>query len=436
MNGIVAIVGRPNVGKSTLFNRLIEQRQAIVDDQPGITRDRNTGVCEWGGHSFVVMDTGGYVADSPDVFDAAVREQVEIALQEADVILFLVDVKDGLLPQDQEIAQVIRRYHKKNVLLVVNKVDNYERELHTGEFHALGLPNLHSLSAVSGTGTGELLEEVTKMLPSDTEAPKNTDIPKIAIIGRPNVGKSSLINALLGRNQHIVTPVAGTTRDSIYTRYQAFGFDFFLVDTAGLRKRAKVKDNVEFYSAIRTVRAIQECDVALVLIDAQTGMEAQDLHIIGLVERHKKPLLILANKWDLVKQDNMAERKLTEQINERIAPLSNVPILLISALEKTRIHKAMQTAVEVFQEIKKRIPTKNLNEKMLPLILSTPPPAHQSKLIRIKYVTQVEARYPTFVFFANHPKWIKESYRRFLENKIRENFGFNGCPVFIYFKEK
>jgi GTP-binding protein len=439
MSGIVAIIGRPNVGKSTLFNRLIEERKAIVDDRPGVTRDRNHGVCEWNGRRFSVIDTGGYVAETEDVFELGIRKQVEIALEEADVLLFVVDVKTGLTFQDEAVAELLRLRQKEKVVLVANKVDNSERDLLAAEFYTLGFEHQFHISAMSGSGTGDLLDRVVELLPPETEEPLTLDIPKIAIVGRPNVGKSSFVNALLGKEANLVTPIAGTTRDTVYTRYNAFGFDYYLVDTAGLRRTAKMRqagDPIEFYSTIRTLKAVQECDVALLLISAETGIEAQDLNVLSVVERHRKGLVILVNKWDLLKKEPNADVQMIQAVQERIAPLTGIPIVLTSATEKIRLLKALELAKQVYENRNKRIPTHELNQALLPIIEQTPPASQRGRLIRIKFVTQVEAKSPTFIFFANHPTLVQESYRRFLEKQIRMLYGFEGWPINIFFKEK
>jgi GTPase len=437
---LVAIVGRPNVGKSTLFNRLVETRQAIVFDEPGVTRDRNTGSCTWNGRTFTVVDTGGYVPDSADVFEAAIREQVEIALAEADVIIFVVDVVDGLIPSDASLLDVIRRSGKdakRKVVLAANKVDNAKRELLAAEFYSLGLDEAIPMSAMTGSGTGDLLDRVVSLLPADDNVLSEPDVPRLAVVGRPNVGKSSLINALLDRPANIVTPIAGTTRDSIATRYKAFGFDFFLIDTAGLRRRARVKENIEFYSVMRTIRAIEECTIALIMIDATSGIEAQDLAILHLAERNRKGVVILVNKWDLAdKTDKRADVNLKERIEERIAPLSGVPILFVSATEKLRLHKTLQVAKEVHLELQKRVPTRKLNDVIVPILQATPPPSVRGKLVRIKFMTQVDGKCPTFVCFGSNPELVRESYKRFVESRIREHFGFKGCPIQLYFRAK
>ncbi|MCS6905512.1 MAG: ribosome biogenesis GTPase Der [Bacteroidia bacterium] len=437
MRGIVAIIGRPNVGKSTLFNRLIERRQAIVDDQPGVTRDRNYGICEWNGHKFTVIDTGGYIPEDNSSIPTAIREQVEIAIEEADALLFLVDVKEGLTFDDYSIVEVLRRKKAKNVFLVVNKVDNPARDFLAGEFYSLPHDYFFTISAINGSGTGDLLDQIVRVLPSTTEDDKDTEgqVPKISFVGRPNVGKSSLINALMGRTVNIVSDVPGTTRDAIYTRYRAFGFDYYLVDTAGLRKAKKVKDQIEFYAAIRTIRAIQHSDIVCLVIDATEGLQAQDLHILSLIERHKRGMIILYNKWDLVEKYPNIEKDYIDYTLKRIAPLSDIPILFISATEKIRIYKAMETVKQLFEKRQTLIPTHHLNEVLLPIVKQTPPPSVAGKSIKIKFITQVNASNPSFVFFTNHPKLIPNSYKRFLEKRIREHFGFEGWIISIYFRE-
>lgn len=437
MKGVVAIIGRPNVGKSTLFNRLIGERKAITDDIPGVTRDRNYGTCQWLDSEFTVIDTGGFLPDTPDIFEQAIREQVRIAIEEADVILFLVDAHDGVNPFDYDIAQLIRKYNNKKVIIVANKVDNptFMQGIH--EFYQLGFDNIFPIASNSGFGVGDLLDEVLKNLPTEeTENWMDVNIPKIAFVGRPNVGKSSLINALLDKNQNIVTPVAGTTRDSIYTRYKAFGFDFYLVDTAGLRKKAQVKEQIEFYSTIRTIKAIEDCDVAFLMLDATQGIEAQDLKILDLIISRKKGLIILVNKWDLVEKTKNIDKEYIKIIQERISPLTHIPILFISATEKLRIHKALQKAVDVMKMKDLKIPTHELNETLLPLLKETPPPSYRGHLIKIKFATQTEGKCPTFAFYCNYPEQVPTHYKRFIENKIREKYSFEGWPITIVMREK
>lgn len=431
---IVAIIGRPNVGKSTFFNRLIGEQKAITHDLSGVTRDRHYGKAHWVGKTFTVIDTGGYVTGSEDVFEAAIREQVQIAMEEADILLFLVDVREGLNPLDRDFAQIVRR-SKKPVFLVANKADTFDIESEAFEFYELGLGDPIPISAANGQGTGELLDKVVEALP-EPDVQDMPDIPKYAIVGRPNVGKSSLVNTLIGNTANIVTPIAGTTRDPIHTRYSEFGQDIMLVDTAGLRKKAKVHENIEFYSTVRTMRAVEECDVALLMIDATEGIQQQDLNILGTIVAQQKGLVILVNKWDLVKKETETAKEYEDKINEKIAPLSGVPIHFISAITKQRVIKALETALAVYHEKKKVIPTAKLNEVMLAAVQAHHPPSHRGRFIRIKYVTQVKAVIPTFLFFCNHPKHIKENYKRYLENKLRENFGFQGVPINVFFREK
>ena len=436
MSGIVAIVGRPNVGKSTLFNRLISARKAIVDDQSGVTRDRHYGISEWNGVKFTVVDTGGYIPDSDDVFEKAIREQVHIAMAEADVLLFMVDASVGIVPLDREFTSIIRQ-STKPVILAANKADNYERSELVFEFYELGIGEVFGVSAINGSGTGDLLDLVVEALPEEKPEPAVADVPKFAIVGRPNVGKSSMVNALLGKDQNIVTPISGTTRDSIYTRYTAFELDLYLIDTAGLRKKAKVSENIEFYSTLRSIKAIEECDVAILLLDATLGIESQDLNILGQVTNASKGLVIFVNKWDLIEgKESNSVRDFEAKINERIAPLSGVPIIFGSAVEKQRILKTLETAVEVYHEKEKKISTSELNEVMQSAWESHRPASIRGRIIRIKYVTQIPASVPTFLFFSNHPKLIQESYKRYLENKLREVFGFKGVPINIFFRQK
>ena len=433
MANIVAIVGRPNVGKSTFFNRLTESRKAIVDEISGVTRDRHYGKVEWNGRTFSLIDTGGYIHRSGDVFEKEIQKQVQLAIDEANIILFIVDVTEGLTDLDKDVAKLLRKSEKPD-LVVANKADNAMRQNETGEFYGLGLGEVYGLSAVNGSGTGELLDALVKLF--DDSHFEEPDLPRLAIIGQPNVGKSSLLNALIGEERTIVTPVAGTTRDTIYTRYQGFGFDFLLIDTAGLRKKRNVKEDIEFYSVMRSVRAIEEADVSLLLLDATQGITAQDINIFRLLERNHKGAVILVNKWDLVEKDTHSTKKFEADIREHLQPFDDVPIVFTSVLEKQRIHKALETALQVYERKIQKIPTSKLNKLLLPIIEGTPPPSIKGKNITIKYITQLPGSSPTFAFFCNLPQYIKESYRRFLENKIREHFNFSGVPVTIYFRSK
>ena len=432
---IVAIVGRPNVGKSTLFNRLTESRKAIVDEVAGVTRDRQYGKSIWNGVEFSVIDTGGYVINSDDVFEEEIRKQVAVAIEEADAILFVVDVETGITDMDDAVAEILRR-SKKPAFVAVNKVDNPTRVMESHEFYALGLGELYCISSINGSGTGDLLDAVVSDLPKKANDETEENIPRFAVVGRPNVGKSSFINALIGIDRNIVTDVAGTTRDSIHTRYNKFGHDFYLVDTAGLRKKAKVKEDIEFYSVLRSVRTIEESDVCLLLLDATRGIEAQDMSIFNLMLRNNKGVVILVNKWDLVEKDNSSVKEFTAAIHERIAPFVDVPIVFMSALTKQRIFKALETAVEVYQNRQQKIKTSALNEVMLEAIENYSPPAIKGKYVKIKYVTQLPSPTPSFAFFANLPQYVKEPYRRYLENKLRENFNFSGVPIQIFFRKK
>ena len=433
MSNIVAIVGRPNVGKSTLFNRLIESRKAIVDDMSGVTRDRHYGVSEWVGNHFTVIDTGGYVAHSEDVFEVAIREQVTIAIEEASVVIFMVDVVTGVTDLDDEIADILRR-SKKPVYVVANKVDNNNLRNEAAVFYSLGLGEIYLISAMTGSGTGELLDEVITHFEEEPEAENN--LPKYAIVGRPNVGKSSLINALIGKERNIVTPIAGTTRDSIHIHYNQFGHEFMLIDTAGLRKKTKVKENIEFYSVMRTIKALEEADVIVLMIDAVEGIESQDINIFHLAEKNKKGIVILVNKWDLIEKDHKTTKAFEEQIYEKISPFTDVPIIFTSVVEKQRIFKAIEAAAKVYDNKLKKVPTSKLNDVMLPLIEHYPPPATKGKYIKVKYVTQINATSPMFAFFCNLPQYVKEPYKRFIENKLRENFDFKGVPIQIFFRQK
>lgn len=433
MSNIVAIVGRPNVGKSTLYNRLTETRKAIVDDFSGVTRDRHYGMAEWTDKTFTVIDTGGYVANSADVFETAIREQVLIAIEEASVIVFLVDVTTGITDLDDEIANLLRKGNKP-VFVAVNKVDHNQLLTEATTFYSFGLGEIYPISSMTGSGTGELLDEVIKHFEKEPEE-ENT-LPKYAIVGRPNVGKSSLINALIGKERNIVTPIAGTTRDSIHIHYNQFGHEFMLIDTAGLRKKTKVKENIEFYSVMRTIKALEEADVIILMIDAVEGIEAQDINIFHLAEKNKKGVVILVNKWDLIEKDTKTTKLFEEQIRERIAPFTDVPIIFTSVVEKQRIFKAIEAAAKVYENKLKKVPTSKLNDLLLPIIEKYPPPAIKGKYIKIKYITQISAASPMFAFFCNLPQYIKEPYKRFLENKLRENFDFSGVPVQIFFRQK
>mgnify|MGYP002388203986 FL=1 len=435
MSRIAAIVGRPNVGKSTLFNRLVESRKAIVDDVSGVTRDRIYGKCQWNGVEFSVIDTGGYVIHSDDVFEEQIRKQVLLAIEEADVILFVVDVELGITDLDEGMAAILRK-SGKHVLPVVNKVDNNNRLADAQEFYSLGLGEIFCISSMTGSGTGELLDEVVKAFPSSAAEEEEVTLPRFTVVGRPNVGKSSFINALIGEERNIVTDIAGTTRDAIHTRYNKFGHDFIIIDTAGLRKRAKVKEDLEFYSVLRSVRTIEEADVCLLMLDAERGIEAQDLSIFSLIQKNRKGVLFLVNKWDLVEKDSNSVKKFRAEIDERIAPFTDVPVVFISALTKQRIHKALETAMRVYENQHRKIKTSELNEVMLAAIEAYPPPSWKGKFIKIKYCTQLPSRAPGFVFFANLPQYIREPYRRYLENKLRENFDFSGVPLQIFFRQK
>ena len=432
---IVAIVGRPNVGKSTLFNRLVGMRKAIVNDSAGTTRDRHYGTTDWNGREFSVIDTGGYAVGDEDLFEAEIRKQVLLAIEEADVILFLVEVSTGITDLDAIVADLLRRSSKK-VILVVNKVDNNELIYNSHEFYALGLGDPYCISSINGSGTGEVMDAVVAALPEDSKSELPDDLPKFAVVGRPNVGKSSLTNALLGTERNIVTPIAGTTRDSILSRYNKFGMDFYLIDTAGLRKKTKVTEDLEFYSVLRSVRSIETSDVCILMIDATAGIESQDLNIFNLVVRNKKGCVIVINKWDLVDKTDRTMKEMTENIRRRIAPFSDVPIIFTSVLNKQRIMDVLQTAMRVYYSRARRIPTSELNEYLLPIIEETPPPSTKGKYIRIKYVTQLSSPTPVFAFFVNLPQYIKEGYRRYLENKIRERWDFQGVPIQIFFRQK
>lgn len=436
MSTIVAIVGRPNVGKSTLFNRLIKRREAIVDSVSGVTRDRNYGKSEWNGKEFSVIDTGGYIKGSDDIFEAEIRKQVELAIDEADVIMFVVDVEEGITPMDDEVAKLLRKITKP-VIVVVNKVDNAMREKDAYEFYNLGLGDYITISSTSGSGTGELLDELINVFPNKPEpTQEEIELPRFAVVGRPNAGKSSFINALIGVDRYIVTDVAGTTRDSIDTKYDRFGFEFNLVDTAGIRRKAKVKEDLEFYSVMRSVRAIEHSDVCILMIDATRGFEGQDQSIFWLAAKNRKGIIILVNKWDLVEKDTMSTRDYEAKIKKELEPFTDVTILFVSALTKQRLLKALEETVKVYENRKQRIATSKFNDHMLKLIEAYPPPALKGKYVKIKYCMQLPTPTPQFVFFANLPQYVKEPYKRFLENKIRENWDFSGVPIDIYIREK
>jgi len=435
MGNIVAIVGRPNVGKSTFFNRMVQARQAIVEETSGVTRDRHYGTSDWNGIGFSIIDTGGYVMGSEDVFEGEIRKQVALAVEEADVILFIVDSHEGLHVLDSEVANILRQ-SSKPVLLVANKVDNPNRITDTHEFYALGLGEVFPVSAVNGSGTGELLDEMVKLLPAKETEPA-LNLPKFAVVGRPNVGKSSIINAFLGVDRNIVTDIAGTTRDSIHTRFNAFGMDFILVDTAGLRKKAKVFENIEFYSVLRAIRSIEDSDVVILMLDAQAGIESQDLSILHLVEKNRKGLVVVVNKWDLVEKNANTHLEFENDIRQRMEPFTDVPIVFTSVVNKQRIFKVLEVAHEVYENRKRNILTSVLNEVLLPIIEASPPPAaSRGKYIKIKYITQLKTYSPQFVFFCNLPKEVKDGYRRFLENKIRDQFNFKGVPIQLFFRQK
>lgn len=435
MGVVVAIVGRPNVGKSTLFNRLIGERKAIIEDTSGVTRDRIYDYSDWNGKSFTVVDTGGYVVGSNDVFEAAIREQAILAMEEADIILFMVDVMTGVTDLDENLANILRK-SKKPIFLVVNKVDSPSRQLMANEFWSLGFENTFFLSSITGTGTGEILDAATELMP---EAPEEDEdgVPKIAIIGQPNVGKSSLTNALLNEDRNIVTDIAGTTRDSIHSKYDMYGKKFLLIDTAGIRRKARVHENIEFYSVMRAIRALEESDICMLLIDAQAGIEAQDLNIFSLAQKRNKGIVLLVNKWDTIEgKETNTSKEYIERIHKRIAPFVDIPILFISALEKTRIFKAVDVAMEVFENRNRKIKTSELNEFLQEAIQKTPPPAHRGKQIKIKYVTQLPLAYPAFVFFCNHPGQMKVSYKHYLENQLRQRYNFTGVPISVFFRSK
>ena len=437
MGNLVAIVGRPNVGKSTLFNRLTKTRQAIVNEQAGTTRDRQYGKSEWLGREFSVVDTGGWVVNSDDIFEGEIRKQVMLAVEEADVILFVVDVMNGVTDLDMEVAGILRRT-KKPVLMVANKTDNNDLQYNSAEFYSLGLGDPYCISALSGFGTGDLMDLLVSKFKKDTVEEIDEEIPRFAVVGRPNAGKSSIVNAFIGEDRNIVTDIAGTTRDSIYTRYEKFGFDFYLVDTAGIRKKNKVTEDLEYYSVIRSIRSIENADVCILMIDATRGVESQDLNIFSLIQKNQKGLVVVVNKWDLVENKDVKVMKTFEEaIRSRFAPFTDFPIVFASAMTKQRIFKVLEEAKEVYKARTNRVPTARLNEEMLPLIEAYPPPSNKGKYIKIKYCTQLpNTQVPSFVFFANLPQYVKEPYRRFLENKMREKWHFSGTPINIYIRQK
>ena len=433
---IIAIVGRPNVGKSTLFNRLVKRREAIVDSVSGVTRDRHYGKSEWNGKEFSVIDTGGYVIGSDDIFEGEIRKQVQLAIDEADIIVFVVDVEQGITPMDAEVAKILRQVEKP-LFMAVNKVDNAMRDADAVEFYNLGLGEYYTISSINGSGTGELLDAIVEEIPEpDENEDKQDELPRFAVVGRPNAGKSSFINALIGEDRNIVTNIAGTTRDSIDTKYNRFGFEFNLVDTAGIRKKSKVKEDLEFYSVMRAVRAVEHCDVVVLVIDATRGFEGQDEKIFWLAEKNRKGIVILVNKWDLVEKETNTMRDFEAKIRQTIAPFTDVPIIFISALTKQRIFKAIETAVDVFENRKRRIQTSKLNETMLEIMEHNPPPATKGKFIKIKYCMQLPTHTPQFAFFANLPQYIRDPYKRYVENQLREHYNFNGVPISIYFRQK
>lgn len=433
MSNLLAIVGRPNVGKSTLYNRLIGTRQAIIDDTSGVTRDRQYGYCEWNGKKFTVVDTGGFVSSTNDVFEMAIRDQVKIAIDEATVIVFMTDVTTGITDLDEDVARMLRRTDKP-VLLAVNKVDNNQRMFEANEFWSLGIEETFFLSSMSGSGTGELLDAAVEFLEEEKE--DTSGLPKFAILGQPNVGKSSLLNALMGEERNIVTDIAGTTRDSIHTRYTKFGKDFLLIDTAGLRKKAKVHENLEFYSVMRAIKALEDADVCILMLDATTGVESQDLSIFRLAQKRNKGIVLLVNKWDLVKKETNTMRDFKREVLERFRPFTDVPIVFTSALEKVRIFQAVEAALKVYENRSRKIKTSLLNNTMLEIIEKNPPPSHRGSYVKIKYVTQLPTYFPAFAFFCNNPKHMKAEYKNFLENQLREQFDFTGVPIGLFFRKK
>ncbi len=435
MANIVAIVGRPNVGKSTFFNRLVEKREAIMDDEPGVTRDRHYGYAEWSGKYFTVIDTGGYVTGSDDKFESQIRKQVETAIEDCTAIIFMVDARAGLTGYDKEFANLIRRY-KKPIFVAANKADTPDKATLGAEFYELGLGEIYPISSENGSGTGELLDEVIKTFETEGLEDPDEGIPKIAIVGRPNVGKSSFLNVLLGEDRSIVTDEAGTTRDAVHSRYKMYGNDFILIDTAGIRKKSKVSEDIEFYAVLRSLKALDESDVCIILIDATRGLESQDLNIIGIAQKQGKGIVIMVNKWDLIEKETMTSDNIKKEMMEKLAPATYIPILFASVLTKQRIFQVIEKSVEVYHNKTKKIPTSKLNDALLPEISRNPPPALKGKMIQIKYITQVKAKTPTFAFFCNLPQYIQVPYQRFLENKLRANFDFEGTPIRLFFRKK
>ena len=434
MGNIVSIVGRPNVGKSTLFNRLTESRKAIVDETSGVTRDRHYGVSEWNGKKFSIIDTGGYISKSDDIFEDEIKKQVIIAIEESDIVLFMVDVETGITGPDEALARILRKSNKK-IIVIVNKVDTHNRQYDASVFYGLGLGEIFTISSINGSGTGDLLDKVVKEL-TDTAPEEELLLPRFAIVGRPNVGKSSLVNALLGEERNIVTPISGTTRDTIYSRYNKYNHDFYLVDTAGLRKKGKVREDLEFYSIMRSIRAIENSDVCLLLVDAQQGFEAQDMNILSLIHKNRKGVVLLVNKWDLVEKETNTTKKIEEAIRQKMAPFQDVPIIFTSALTKLRLQKVLDTAVKVYNNRKQKIPTSKLNQLLLEATKSHHPPSYRGKEIKIKYVTQLPTHAPSFALFCNYPQHVKEPYKRYIENRLRENFNFTGVPIQVFFRKK
>ena len=436
MSSIVAIVGRPNVGKSTLFNRLVQRREAIVDSVTGVTRDRHYGKSDWNGKEFSVIDTGGYIVGSDDIFEGEIRKQVQLAIEESDIIVFVVDVEDGITPMDAEVAKILRKV-KKPIFIAVNKVDNAMRVADAVEFYNLGLGDYHTISSINGSGTGDILDAIVAKMPEPEEVDlEKEELPRFAVVGRPNAGKSSFINALIGEDRNIVTNIAGTTRDSIDTKYNRFGYDFNLVDTAGIRKKSKVKEDLEFYSVMRAVRTIEYSDVVILMVDATRGFESQDQNIFWLADKNRKGVIILINKWDLVEKETNTMRDFEAQVRRQIAPFTDVPIIFTSVLTKQRLLKAIETAVEVFENRKRRISTSKLNETMLEIVQQNSPPATKGKYVKIKYCMQLPTPTPQFAFFSNLPQYVKDPYKRYVENQLREHYNFSGVPITIYFRQK